>query len=35
MLRAGIAYEEFERRGEVGLCEGSGEVSVISQSLEA
>jgi transposase len=27
MLREGIGYEEFRRRGEVGLCEGSGEVS--------
>lgn len=27
MLRDGIGYEEFTRRGEVGLCEGSGEVS--------
>ena len=27
MLRDGINYEEFHRRGEVGLCEGSGEVS--------
>ena len=26
MLRDGIGYEEFQRRGEVGLCEGSGEV---------
>lgn len=25
MLRDGIGYEEFQRRGEVGLCEGSGE----------
>ena len=27
MLRDGIGYEEFQRRGEVGLCEGSGEAS--------
>lgn len=27
MLRDNISYEEFTRRGEVGLCEGSGEVS--------
>ena len=27
MLRDGISYEEFIRRGEVGLCEGSGEVN--------
>ena len=27
MLRDDISYEEFQRRGEVGLCEGSGEVS--------
>jgi transposase len=27
MLRDGISYEEFHRRGEVGLCEGSGEVN--------
>jgi transposase len=26
MLRDEIGYEEFTRRGEVGLCEGSGEV---------
>jgi len=26
MLRDDIGYEEFQRRGEVGLCEGSGEV---------
>lgn len=26
MLRDGIGYEEFQRRGEVGLCEGSGEL---------
>ena len=26
MLRDGIGYEEFQRRGEVGLCVGSGEV---------
>ena len=37
MLRDGIAYEEFQRRGEVGLCEGSGEVKSVKtlQSLEA
>lgn len=35
MLRDGIAYEEFQRRGEVGLCEGSGEVKRKLQSLEA
>jgi hypothetical protein len=28
-------YEEFRRRGEVGLCEGSGEVTRKLQSLEA
>jgi transposase len=27
MLRDEISYEEFNRRGEVGLCEGSGELS--------
>jgi transposase len=27
MLRDGISYEEFDRRGEVGLCEVSGELS--------
>src|SRR5687767_11227589 len=26
MLREEIGYEEFTRRGEVGLCEGSGEL---------
>jgi transposase len=26
MLRDEIGYEEFKRRGEVGLCEGSGEI---------
>jgi hypothetical protein len=26
MLRDGVGYEEFRRRGEVGLCEGSGEL---------
>ncbi len=38
MLRDGINYEEFHRRGEVGLCEGSGEVSgkpSVSESLMA
>ena len=38
MLRDGIGYEEFRRRGEVGLCEGSGEVSVktsVSEGLMA
>jgi hypothetical protein len=37
MLRDGIGYEEFTRRGEVGLYEGSGEVSKgnLSQSLKA
>lgn len=35
MLRDGIGYEEFTRRGEVGLCEGSGEVRSNSQSLKA
>jgi transposase len=37
MLRDGIGYEEFTRRGEVGLCEGSGEVSMgqPTQSLKA
>jgi hypothetical protein len=35
MLRDDIAYEEFQRRGEVGLCEGSGEVKRKLQSLEA
>lgn len=34
MLRDGIVYGEFRRRGEVGLCEGSGEVRVKPQSLE-
>lgn len=36
MLRDGVAYEEFQRRGEVGLCEGSGEVmrEIALQSLE-
>jgi hypothetical protein len=27
MVRDGIGYAEFQRRGEVGLCEGAGEVS--------
>lgn len=37
MLRDNIGYEEFCRRGEVGLCEGSGEVKSVKsfQSLEA
>jgi len=38
MLRDGIGYEEFQRRGEVGLCEGSGERSgntAVSGSLMA
>jgi transposase len=35
MMRDGIGYEEFARRGEVGLCEGSGEVRSNSQSLNA
>jgi len=35
MLRDGIGYEEFVRRGEVGLCEGSGKLSQKLQSLEA
>lgn len=37
MLRDGIGYEEFRRRGEVGLCEGSGEVrrEIVFQSLKA
>lgn len=36
MLRDGIGYEEFVRRGEVGLCEGSGELGTkMPQSLEA
>jgi len=35
MLRDNISYSEFCRRGEVGLCEGSGEVRRNSQSLEA
>jgi transposase len=36
MLRDGVAYEEFQRRGEAGLCEGSGEVKSVKalQSLE-
>ena len=35
MLRDNISYEEFTRRGEVGLCEGSGEVTGRpAQSLE-
>lgn len=38
MLREGIGYEEFRRRGEVGLCEGSGELSgntTVSEGLMA
>lgn len=38
MLRDDIGYEEFQRRGEVGLCEGSGEVSAkasVSEGLRA
>ena len=38
MLREGISYEEFRRRGEVGLCEGSGELRVntsVSEGLRA
>ena len=38
MLRDEIGYEEFRRRGEVGLCGGSGEVSVktsVSEGLMA
>ena len=36
MLRDGIGYEEFHRRGEVGLYEGSGELGTKTpQSLEA
>jgi transposase len=36
MLRDGISYEEFHRRGEVGLYEGSGELGTKTpQSLEA
>lgn len=36
ILRDNISYSEFCRRGEVGLCEGSGEVSLErAQSLEA
>jgi transposase len=35
MLRDRISYEEFQRRGEVGLCEGSGKVTrKLAQSLE-
>lgn len=35
MLRDGISYEEFTRRGEVGLCEGSGELGTKTpQSLK-
>lgn len=34
MLRDEIGYEEFTRRGEVGLCEGSGEVSIINSVSE-
>jgi hypothetical protein len=38
MLREGIGYEEFRRRGEVGLCEGSGELranTTVSEGLRA
>lgn len=38
MLRDGIGYEEFRRRGEVGLCEGSGELrgnTSVSEGLRA
>jgi transposase len=36
MLRDEISYEEFTRRGEVGLCEGSGKLGTKRpQSLEA
>ena len=39
MLRDGISYEEFTRRGEVGLCVGSGEVgssnNPVSEGLRA
>lgn len=36
MLRDDISYEEFRRRGEVGLYEGSGELGIKTpQSLEA
>jgi transposase len=38
MLRDNISYEEFTRRGEVGLCEGSGERSrkaAVSEGLMA
>ena len=38
MLRDGISYEEFQRRGEAGLCEGSGELgrkTAVSVSLMA
>jgi transposase len=38
MLRDGIGYEEFTRRGEVGLCEGSGELgrkAAVSERLMA
>lgn len=38
MLRDQISYEEFTRRGEVGLCEGSGELNAkapVSESLMA
>ncbi|HEX6187606.1 MAG TPA: transposase, partial [Pyrinomonadaceae bacterium] len=38
MLREGIGYEEFRRRGEVGLCEGSGELrgnTTVSEGLMA
>ena len=36
ILRDAIGYEEFRGRGEVGLCEGSGELGVETpHSLEA
>jgi hypothetical protein len=38
MLRERIGYEEFRRRGEVGLCEGSGELrdnTAVSEGLMA
>ena len=35
MLRDEISYPEFSRRGEVGLCEGLGEMWQKPQSLEA
>ena len=37
MLRDGISYSEFCRRGEIGMCVGSGEVKSVGtlQSLKA